>query len=174
MGAGHAMRRGARFVTALLLAGLAPISLPGAVWAQATLWQFSSRVDPLTHEGWAGVTARVSGGGSLRIVCSNNSSTKKYFVFARQKEFEPPPTGQVEIAWQVDKGAVRNDVWETDPSTNFGDVQIIGQRAYEFALAVLLVQERLLFRTPGGTAIYHAKGLNKAMKQMFQFCVLNQ
>lgn len=175
MGAERAMKRSARFATVVLLAGLAQVSVVGAVSAEGPTWGFSSEVDPLTDRAIATVTAVNEARGLIGFVCTRGRPASRLSVSVLQEKFEPPSADQINIAWRVDNEEVRYELWHWDKIVNVGwGVESTGQRAYEFALAVMRARERVVFRTPGGTGVYDVKGSTKAISQMLEFCGLKK
>jgi len=175
MGADRTMKRSARFATAILLAGMAQVSVLGAVSAQGLPWRFSSEIDPLTDRAIALASTLNEAREFISFACTRGKPASRLSVSVHQEKFKPPSADQINIAWRVDKGEVRHELWHWDKIGDVGRaVEFTGQSAYEFALAVMRARERVVFRTPGGTSVYDAKGSTKAISQMLEFCGLKK
>ena len=174
MGAGHAMKRSARFATVIFLAGLVQVSLPVVVSAQNTPWKLKTRVDPITDEPRGTILSSHVDGGHIGFSCDRGNSRSEFLAVASTRKGDKYPEGEIEVAWRIDKGAVRREMWEADSYTPLGGVGLVGQGAYEFALAVARAQKRVVFRNENGTVVFNPDGSAKAISQLLQLCGLKQ
>ena len=174
MGAGRTMKRNVRFAAVFLLAGLVQVALSGVVSAQNTPWKFFPRIDPVTDKV-SGHVVSVTTDRSIAFACQKGEPVEVFFAEVETGVSDGVSGRDVEVAWRTDDGAVRNEIWKASEFKNqIGGVEIAGQSAFEFALAVARAQNRVVFRDPNGTLVYDAKGSTKAISQMLEFCGLEQ
>lgn len=168
------MTRAVQLSAALLLAGLALVSLPREVWAQNSPWRFSTSIDPITDEPAGTVLSVHFNGGRIIFTCEAGDPRSKFLVRASTGSRDEHPRGEVEVVWRIDDGKPRTETWEADWISTTRGVGTIGQSAYEFALAVARAQVRIVLRNINGTAIFNTDGSTKAISQLLELCGLEE
>ena len=163
-----------RCLAALILAALVQISLVGAGSAENIPWKFSSKIDPVTDRVGGAVTSATAN-SIVDFSCIKGEPVGEFLALVHLGDTDVYSANEVEIAWRTDKNAVRNEVWEANKTsdTSLG-VGIVGQKAFDFALAVAGAQNRIVFQNPIGTLVYDAKSSTKAMAQLLKLCGLNK
>ncbi|NNE85563.1 MAG: hypothetical protein HKN28_16490 [Alphaproteobacteria bacterium] len=168
------MKRSTQFATVVLLAGVAQVSLASESLAQNIPWRFSSEIDPLTDKAGGSATAATK----ISIVdfsCVKGEPIGEFLVLVDLGDTDVYSKDELEVAWRTDNNAVRNEIWEANKvSVDSVGVGVLGQKAFDFALAVAGAQNRIVFRNPNGTLVYDAKGSTKAISQLLEFCGLKQ
>ena len=100
---------------------------------------------------------------------------EEFLVVKTTRPFHPSLAKQAEIAWRIDDGPVRREVWELEIA--HGDihvVQVFGKPAYEFALAAMQAEERIVFRSANHTVVFDTNGSTKGITELFDLCGLPQ
>jgi len=173
MGAGHAMKRSARFTAVILLAGLVQISLSSVGFAESYPWEFTSRIDPVTDEATGTVFSSHENGDTLIFSCTKGEPIADFLALKSTQSIHRHPTGNVEVVWRIDSRPVINEIWKGEIDVgNDGFVESAGQPAYDFALAAMHAKNRIVFRAANRTDVFDAKGSTKAISRLIEFCRL--
>ena len=161
-----------RYMAILIFAGLVQISLAGAVSAQNIPWKFSSKIDPVTDQVGGSVTSATAN-SFVDFSCIKGEPVGEFLALVDLGDADVYSADEVEIAWRTDNNAVRNETWEANKTSDTSvGVGIVGQKAFDFALAVAGAQNRIVFRNPNGTLVYDAKGSTKAIVKLLKLCGL--
>ncbi len=161
-----------RFSAALLLAGLALVSVSNNGFAQGEPWFFDTYVDPMTDNVHAFAGSTLSDGATIGFFCEKGNPVSEFIVQVKTREFDLLPAGITKVAWRIDNGPAHEEIWGTSPTAKGEGVMNFGESGYEFARAAAVAQDRIVFRNRNGIVIFGAKGSTISIAQLAEFCDL--
>ena len=136
---------------------------------------FQKFTDRFTDIERGSVSSSHSNGGHILINCGAGKPIDEFLAFVASVDGDHYAEKKIiEVTWRTDKGVVRRENWFRNKSRSGGGVVINAQEAIDFARALMRAQQRIVFRNPNGTVEFDANGSTKAIRQLLDFCGLNQ